>query len=71
MKWKINLKAALEKRRIENGNELWLKIGGSKETAYNLFNGTVKMIRLETFDRLEDVLGITPYEILIKDKSEK
>ena len=70
-KWKINLRNALEKRGVENGNALWLKIGGSKETAYDLFNGRVKMIRLETLDRLEEAFGISPYEILVKDETGK
>ncbi|MDQ3798017.1 MAG: helix-turn-helix transcriptional regulator [Acidobacteriota bacterium] len=63
-RWKIHLKAALRKRGIKNAFGLWQKIGGSKQTAAELFNGSVTMIRLETFDRLEDSLGITPFEIL-------
>ncbi len=70
-KWKINLKDALERRGIEKPFALWLKIGGPKETATHLLNGNVSMIRLETFDRLEEALGISPYEILVKCKAEK
>ena len=66
-KWKLNAKAALEKRGIVNPFGLWQKIGGSKETATHLFNGTTTMVRLDTFNRLEEHFGITPYEILVKE----
>lgn len=62
--WVVNIKDALTKRGIENAYQLWLKIGGSKATASQLWEGNSKMIRLETMNRLQDVLGITPFEYL-------
>ncbi|MBS1797374.1 MAG: helix-turn-helix transcriptional regulator [Acidobacteria bacterium] len=70
-KWKIDARKALEKRGINKPFALWQKIGGSKETATQLFNGTVVMIRLETFDRLWNELGISPFEIIVNTEKEK
>jgi len=65
-KWRLNLKEALRKRGIDHAFALWQKIGGSKQTASDLFNGKVTMVRLETFDRLDETLGITPFELFEK-----
>lgn len=63
--WVIDLREPLRKRGIENSFHLAKAIGGSNESATHLFNGSVKMIRLDTMNRLQDRLGISPYEYLI------
>ena len=62
--WKINVSEACKKRNIENAYQLWQKIGGSKETTAKLFEGESTMIKTETMNRLQDTLGITPFEYL-------
>ena len=68
--WVINIKEAAQKRSIENANQLWKKIGGSKSTSFELFDGVKKMIRTDTMDRLHNKLGITPFEY-IKNKGDE
>ena len=65
--WKIDIKTPCEKRGINNAFQLWLKIGGSKATTAQLFNGSSKMIRLETINKLYSELGILPTEIFVKE----
>lgn len=62
--WTINVTEACQKRGIENAYQLWQKIGGSKGTTAQLFDGTSTMIKLETMNRLQSDLGITPFEYL-------
>jgi DNA-binding Xre family transcriptional regulator len=63
--WVINVTAACESRGIKNPYQLWQRIGGSKATTAQLFQGKSQMIRTETMNRLQKELGITPFEYLI------
>lgn len=69
--WKIDIKDACGKRGITKPFALWQRIfeqsGGSKETAYDLWNGKHKMIQLETLNKLYDELKIEPHEIFINE----
>lgn len=62
--WTIDITEAAQKRGIENAYQLWQKIGGSKSTSIELFNGVKQMIRTETMNRLHSELGITPFEYI-------
>ncbi len=62
--WKINLKEACEKQGIENPFQLWKKIGGSKATTAKMWLGETTMIKTETMNRLQSIVGITPFEYL-------
>jgi DNA-binding Xre family transcriptional regulator len=62
--WTISVKEACEKRGIENPYQLWQKIGGSKATTAQLWDGQSTMIKTETMNRLHSLLGITPFEYI-------
>jgi DNA-binding Xre family transcriptional regulator len=59
------------KRGIETAYQLQKAMGIHPSPAYALFNDSVKMISLETLDRLCKVLKTTPAKLLTFDNSEK
>lgn len=63
--WTIRVKDAAEKRGIANPYQLWLKIGGSKATTSQIWDGSPTMVRMETLNRIQELLGISPHEILV------
>lgn len=62
--WTIDITEAAQKRGIDNAYQLWQKIGGSKSTSVELFNGVKGMIRTETMNRLHKELGMLPWEYI-------
>ena len=62
--WFIDITEACRKRGIQNPYQLWQKIGGSKMTTAKLFGGQMTMITTETMNKLQDLLGITPFEYI-------
>lgn len=62
--WVINITEAAARRGIDNPYQLWQKIGGSKQTTAMLFSGKSNMIRLDTMNKIEDILGIRPFEYI-------
>ena len=69
-KWIIDLQGACTSRGIRNAHQLWLKIGGSKGTAAQLWAGSTVMIKLETLNRLQNDVGISPFEYLRNARGE-
>ena len=62
--WVIDISEAARKRGIDTSYQMWLKLGGSKSTWLQYFNGTNKMIRVETMNQLHEELGILPFEYI-------
>lgn len=65
--WVINIQEAAEKRGIENPYQLWQKLGGSKQTAAQLWKGETTMIKTETMNHIQNVLGINPFEYIFNE----
>lgn len=67
---KLNVKLVLEK---QGKSQYWLakKTGISPNNIGKICNGETKNIRLDTMDKLCQVLGCTPNDILIFDKDDE
>lgn len=51
---------------VPTAYSLWKKIGGSKQSAHDLWSGKVVMIRLETIDALCELLRCEPTDLFEK-----
>ena len=68
--WIIDITEAAKKRGIDNPYQLWQKIGGSKETTARLFSGGGQMIRTDTMNKIQEILGIHPFEYIFNAAEE-
>lgn len=65
--WVIDIKEAAQKRGVENPYQLWQRCDlPSKATADALWSGKSKMLSTKTMDRIYAVLGIVPFEYIVK-----
>ncbi|HWT01770.1 MAG TPA: helix-turn-helix transcriptional regulator [Pyrinomonadaceae bacterium] len=58
-----------KKKGIENAFQLWQKIGGSKESAAQLWRGDFKKIGISTLKKLCEVLGCGVGDLLVFEPS--
>ena len=65
MRVESRIREVAEGRGVPNAFHLWQRIGGSKETAYQLWAGEFKMVGLHTLASLCEAIGCTVGELLI------
>jgi DNA-binding Xre family transcriptional regulator len=68
MKLQVKIREVCLSRGIKNGYELRLKAGINPSTAYRLFNNNVKIISLETLDKLCTALDCDAGELFVGAK---
>ncbi len=64
MKVQIHVRVVAEARGIANASQLWRRIGGSQESAAQLWKGEFKMIGIRTLEKLCGVLECQPGDLL-------
>lgn len=64
MKMQIHIRDVAESRGIANASQLWRRIGGSQESAAQLWKGEFKMIGIGTLEKLCAVLECQPGDLL-------
>lgn len=64
MKVQIHVRVVAEAHGIANASQLWRRIGGSQESAAQLWKGDFKMIGIRTLEKLCAVLECQPGDLL-------
>ncbi len=64
MKMQIHIRDVAESRGIANASQLWRHIGGSQESAAQLWKGEFKMIGIGTLEKLCALLECQPGDLL-------
>lgn len=61
----LNVRPLAEVRGMKNAYHLWLKLGGSKEAASDLWNGRTKGVNFDQLSRLCHILRCKPGKLFI------
>ncbi len=67
-RYRLHIHPLARRRGLKHAYDLWQRVGGSKESASDIWNGRTSSVSWEMLSRLCDILGCKPGKLFVTEE---